>query len=290
MPTPLPPFDFDLLRSFVAVVDTGGFTRAAGRLGRTQSTVSLQIKRLEDAVGHRVFIRDRREPQLTAQGEVLLAYARRILRIADEARVRLTEPDVGGVVRLGTPEDFATVHLPGVLSRFARSHPQVSLEAHCDFTANLLDGFAKGQFDLVLCKRDPQTAADGQSVWREPLVWVGAEHADLSAEAAVPLVLAPNPDIHRRRAIKALDDAGRPWRVVYTSPSLSGIQAAVRAGLGVTVLPKEMVSPGLAILGPDHALPTLEDTEIILLKATSPLSKAVDMLAEHIVRSLETGT
>lgn len=289
MSSPLPPFDFDLLRSFVTVVDTGGFTRAASRLSRTQSTISLQIKRLEDAIGHRLLVRDRREPHLTAQGEVLLTYARRLLQTADEARVRLTEPDISGVVRLGTPEDFATVHLPGVLSRFARSHPQVALEAHCDYTPSLLDGFSKGQFDLVLCKRDPQTANDGQSVWREPLIWVGADQCEPSADGPVPLVLAPNPEIHRRRAISALEHAGRPWRVVYTSPSLSGIQAAVRAGLGVTVLPKDMISPGLSILGPDHGLPVLEDTEIILLKAPGPLSRAVDLLAAHMVRSLQAG-
>lgn len=289
MPTPLPPFDFDLLRSFVAVVDNGGFTRAAARLGRTQSTVSLQIKRLEDAIGHRVFVRDRREPRLTAEGELLLTYARRLLAIADEARVRLLEPDVAGVVRLGTPEDFASLHLPDVLSRFTRAHPQVTLEAQCDFTANLLDGFGKGLYDLVLVKRDPQGPLDGQSVWREPLVWVGAERLQLDAGDPVPLVVHPTPDIHRRRAIASLDAAGRAWRVVYTSPSLAGIQAAVRAGLGVTVLPKEMVATGLSVVSAEAALPGLEDTEILLLKAAGPLSKAAEMLAEHIVRSLEAG-
>lgn len=292
MPTPLPPFDFDLLRSFVAVVDQGGFTRAAVRLGRTQSAVSLQIKRLEDALGQQVIVRDRREIHLTTEGEILLPYARRLLETADEARVRLLEPDVGGVVRLGTPEDFATLHLPDVLSRFARAHPQVSLEVNCDFTANLLDGFGKGLYDLVLCKREPQMnapgrgAGEGPSVWREPLVWAGSERLSLAPDAAVPLVLAPNPDIYRRRAVSALDAAGRHWRTVYTSPSLAGIQAAVRAGLGVTILPKEMVLPGLIMLGAEEGLPDLADTEIVLLRAPGTTGKAVGLLAEHITRSL----
>lgn len=288
MPSPLPPFDFDLLRSFVTIVDSGGFTRAATRLGRTQSTISLQIKRLEDGLGRRVFIRDRREPELTAEGEVLLTYARRLLQIADEARVTLLEPDVGGTVRLGTPEDFATLHLAEVLARFARSHPQVTLDVHCDFTANLLEGFSKGQHDLVLVKREPQGPGGGVSVWREPLVWAASERLSLHDGAPVPLVLAPNPDIYRRRAIAALDKAGRTWRIVYTSPSFAGIQAAVRGGLGVTVLPKEMVTAGLTIVGPDWGFPDLADTEIVLLHAPGKLPKAAEMLAEDIVRALGT--
>lgn len=296
MPTPLPPFDFDLLRSFVAVVDHGGFTRAAARLGRTQSTVSLQIKRLEDALNQQVFVRDRRGIYLTTEGEILLTYARRLLKTADEARVRLLEPDVGGVVRLGTPEDFATLHLPDVLSRFSRAHPQVNLEVNCDFTDNLLDGFGKGQYDLVLCKREPQGggggggggfgSAEAASVWREPLVWAGSDRLSLPPDAEVPLVLAPNPDIYRRRALTALEAVRRRWRTVYTSPSLAGIQAAVSAGLGVTILPKEMVRPGLMMLGAEQGLPDLEDTEIVLLHAAGTATKATDLLAEHITRSL----
>ncbi len=287
MPTPLPPFDLDLLRAFVAVVDHGGFTRASAGLGRTQSTVSLQIKRLEDGLGKRLFGPDRRGLDLTADGEILLTYARRMLALADEARVRLTETDVGGVVRLGTPEDFATLHLPDVLSRFARAHPQVGLEVNCDFTVNLLDGFSKGQYDLVLCKREPQGEAGGIKVWREPLVWAGAQRLRLAPGQPLPLVLAPNPDIYRRRAIAALEAAGQPWRIVYTSPSLAGVQAAVRAGLGVTVLPKEMVAGGMLILDAAGGFPELADTEIALYRAPGTLSKAADMLADHIIRSLE---
>lgn len=287
MPTPLPPFDLDQLRSFVAIADTGGFTRAAGRLGRTQSTVSLQIKKLEETLGHRLFVRDRRDCELTAEGEVLLGYARRLLALADEARVRLLEPDIGGSVRLGTPEDFATRHLSEVLSRFARAHPQVTLEVNCDFTANLLDAFGRGLYDLILCKREAQGPGGGRAVWREPLVWARSERLRLDPSAAVPLVLAPNPDIYRRRAVAALESAGRPWRVVYTSPSLAGIEAAVRAGLGVTVLPRQMLGTGLATVGAEHGLPGLPDTEIVLLEAAGrPASRAAAMLATDIVRAL----
>ena len=287
MSSPSLPFDLDLLRTFVTIVDCGGFTRAAERLGRTQSTISLQVKRLEDGLGRRVFERGGRGFVLTPEGEILLAASRRILQMVNETCTRLMEPDVGGTVRLGTPEDFATMHLPDVLWRFARAHPQVSLQVNCDFTANLLDGFSRGEYDLILCKREPQGTSGGTRVWREPLVRTASERLIVDMAAPIPLVLAPYPDIYRKRALEALDACGRAWRIIYTSPSLAGVQAAVRAGLGITILPKEMVSAGFRILGAEHDLPDLADTEIALYRAPGTLSKAVSLLAEHIVRSLE---
>jgi DNA-binding transcriptional LysR family regulator len=289
MPTPLPPFDLDLLRTFMAIVDSGGFTRAAERVGRTQPTVSLQIKKLEDGLGRRVFEREPgRDLQLTPDGEILLTYARQMLRLADEARSRLMEPDIAGTVRLGTPEDFASTHLPDVLARFARAHPRVALDVNCDFTVNLLDAFSKGQYDLVLFKREPQGPGGGIGVWRELLVWTASSRLVLSPDEALPLVLAPVPDVYRKRALATLDAMKRPWRIVYTSPSLNGLQAAVQAGLGVTVLPKEMVPPGFVLLGSEHGLPPLPDTEIVLYRAPGALPRAAELLAEHIVHSLES--
>ena len=289
MPLPLPPFDLDLLRTFVAVADNGSFTRAAERLGRTQSTVSLQVKRLEDGVGCRLLGRDagRAGLHLTPEGEVLLTYARPLLSLANEARSRLMEQDATGSVRLGTPEDFATAHLPDVLGRFARTHPRVSLEVSCDFTVNLLDGFSKGRYDLVLFKREPQGSGGGVRVWREVLVWAAAPRLLLDPGAPLPLVLAPAPDVYRKRALAGLSALGRPWRVVYACPSLGGLLAAVRAGLGVTVMPREMVPPGLQLLGPESGLPALPDTEIVLSLAPGPLPRAAELLAGHIVQSLE---
>lgn len=293
-----PPFELSLLRTFVAIVDNGGFTSAAGRVGRTQSAVSLQVRRLEEGLGCRVFERGGRTggPQLTPDGEVLLAYARRILHLCDEARSRLVEPDARGTVRLGTPEDFATVHLPDVLARFARAHPRVGLEVTCDFTVNLLDGFSKGLYDLVLFKREPQGGPSGRAsmpegvgVWREVLVWAASPRLVLEAREDLPLVLAPAPDVYRRRALAALDAAHRPWRVVYTSPSLAGLQAAVRAGLGVTVLPRGMLPHGaVALSEAEHRLPALPDTQIVLYRAPGVLARPVELLAEHIMQSLGT--
>ena len=288
--TPLPPFEFDLLRTFVAVVDNAGFTRAAERVGRTQSTVSLQIKKLEEELGRRVFERDGRELKLTPDGEILLTYARQLLHIADEARSRILEPDVEGTVRLGTPEDFATVYLPDILARFARAHPRVALDVNCNFSFNLLEGFSKGEYDLVLIKREPQGPAGGVAVWRDVLVWVGGPKLVLAPHEPVPLALAPAPDLYRKRALAGLEAAGRKWRIVYTSPSSEGLQAAVRAGLAVTVLSRDMVPDGLILLGAEHRLPILPDTEIALYQAPGILSRAAQLLAEHITHSLEVAS
>ncbi len=276
-------FDIDLLRTLATIAETGSFTRAAERLGRTQSTISLQIKRLEDGVGCRLLDRTDRAVAPTVEGEVLLGYARRILALNDEARDRLADPEVAGAVRLGTPEDFATIHLPGALARFAEAHPRVLLEVRCDYTLNLMEAFRRGEFDLVLVKREPMGTQGGAVVWREPLVWVMGPKPP-PEEGPLPLVLSPPPDVYRRRALDALDRAGRPWRVVYSSTSLAGTQAAVAAGLGVTVLPKDMVPDGFSVI--EGPLPRLEDTEMALLMAETPAPVA-QRLAEHIALSLE---
>lgn len=277
--------DLDLVRSFIAIAEAGGFTRASERLLRTQSTLSLQIKRLEGRLGRRLIDRTPRSLRLTPEGEAFLPDARQLLALHDSVLARMAEPQMQGVVRLGTPEDFATAHLPDVLARFAAAYPKVALEVTCDLTLNLLGRFRGGEFDLVLVKREPSTGQAGIRVWREPLVWVARNPDDAAASLPLPLVVSPTPCVYRKRATEALERAAIGWRIAYTCGSLAGAVAAVRAGLGVTVLPKEMVPAGLAIV--DHApLPELADTEIALIGAQTT-SPPVRRLAEHIVRSLE---
>lgn len=278
--------DIDLLRAFVAVVELGGFTRAADMLLRRQSTLSLQIKRLEDGLGRRLLDRTSRRVQLTAEGESLLGHARQMLELNDRLVARLNEPALEGTVRLGTPEDFATTHLPQVLSRFAQAYPGVQLEVTCDLTLTLIGRFRRGDFDLVLVKREPERSDRGVRVWREPLVWVAAERLALPSNGPLPLVVSPPPCVYRKRATDALNTARRPWRVAYSCASLAGQHAAVKAGLGVTVLPKDMVPPGLSAIERRKDLPDLHDTEIALLSARR-LSAPARRLHEHIVRSLE---
>lgn len=279
--------DADLLRTFVTVVESGGFSRAAERLLRGQSAISLQIKRLEEQLGVQLLERNPRHMALTSEGELIIDYARRILSLNDELVARVGEPALSGLVRLGAPEDFATSHLPNVLSRFARSHPQVALEVTCELTLELLDRFKSGGLDMALVKREPHAGTSGIRVWREPLVWIAADRNVIRPDEPLPLAVSPRPCVYRKRTTEALDKIGRTWRVAYTCASLAGTHAAVRAGLGLTVLPKEMAPPDLTILNDeDLGLPTLEDTEMALVEAKT-LSPAAVRLREYIIRELE---
>jgi len=279
------PFDLDsiALKSFIAIAETGTFSSAAETVGRTQSAVSLQIKKLEESLGCLLFERTNRSVALTEQGEIFLGYAKRIIDLQWEVHSRLKEPDIEGEIRLGTPEDFATHYLPEVLATFRKHHPRVQLNVSCDLTLNLIKGFDRNEFDIILVKRDPKTSKEGLKVWREPLVWAAAEHYE--PNTTLSLVLSPQPCIYRARALAALDKAKRPWRIVYTSPSLAGTLAAVRAGLGITVLPANMLPEDIRSMR-TKTLPRLADAEIALLKR-SELTRAGEMLAKHIVDSLE---
>ncbi|MCA0202063.1 MAG: LysR family transcriptional regulator [Proteobacteria bacterium] len=278
--------ELGLLRTFVTVVDAGSFSVAATRLLRGQPAISLQVKRLEDQLGKTLLQRSPRQISLTPDGETLLQYARRMLSLNDEAIDQMKEPEVSGVVRLGAPEDFATSHLPKVLGAFARSHPRVTIEMTCELTLQVLSRFRKGGLDLALVKRERSSSVKGTSVWREPLVWVAAD-SSVALSGPVPLVVSPSPCLYRKRATDTLSRAGRKWRIAYTCASLAGAHAAVRAGLGVAVLPKEMVPQDLLILDAERSsLPQLADTEMALLHP-SKLTAAAAKLKEHIIRELE---
>lgn len=276
--------DLDLLRTFVAVVETRSFTRAAEQRGLTQPAVSLQMRRLEDQLQTSLVDRGGRAVGLTTEGAGLLPQARQLLRLNDEIMATLGEGEPEGEVRFGAPEDIATMHLPGILGTFARSHPRIRLSVTCDYTANLLDQMSRGMLDVALVKREAGGADLGFRVWGEPLVWVGldASVADLSP---LPLIIAPAPDIYRKRALEALQAAGIAFRSSFTSPSLAGQMAALRAGLGAGVLPAAMAPRDLAVL---DVLPKLEDSEIALVSARGAGGPAA-LLAQEVLRSLEHG-
>lgn len=284
MPKKLVNLDIDLLRTFVVIATEGNFTRAAERLMRQQSTVSLQLKRLEETLGHRLIDRTPRSVELTAEGEAVLAHAQRMLDLNDEVVAMTHEPQMHGLVRLGTPEHFATHHLPDILARFIQAYPTVELEVTCDLTLNLLRDFRRNKFEIILIKRERASGTDGIRVWREPLVWVTGPHDYVGSAAPLPLVVSPEPCVYRKRATEALTRARRAWRIAYTCGSLAGAIAAVRAGLGVGVLPKHMVPHGLHVVdgGP---LPDLKDTEVAMLSATK-LSAPAAKLKDHILRCL----
>ena len=289
MPTSRPRLvnlDLDLLRAFMAVSDAKSFTRAGTRLGRTQSAVSLQIQRLEQQVGGALFARDARNVVLTAAGEALVIPARDMLRLNDEIIGQVLNRELEGEVRFGAPEDFATTHLPGVLGDYARAYPHVALSVVCDLTLSLVERIQKGDLDLALIKREPLGPAIGVPVWREPLIWVGAGKDVLQAGQPVPLVLAPAPCVYRKRATGALDHVRRPWRAAYTSPSLTGQLAALRAGLGVTALPRGMTPADMIELSEQDGFPLLADAEIALIRGARNLPVAAERLSAFILACL----
>lgn len=279
--------DLDLLRTFAVIAAEQNISRAAERLFRNQSTISLQLKRLEDLIGRRLCERTPRRVRLTHDGDVLLAYANRMLQINDEALTRIIEPKLEGKVRLGAPEDFATTHLPSILGEFARTHPLVALEVTCDLTMNLMQRFRNEELDLALLKREPTVRLAGIRVWREPLVWVACDGFVVNARETIPLVVSPEPCVYRKRATQALKVAKRTFRIAYTCGSLAGNLAAVKSGLGISVLPKEMIPHDLHALNSRH-LPDLRDTEIALIPSRH-LTKPAARLCDHIVAALEKG-
>jgi DNA-binding transcriptional LysR family regulator len=275
--------DLDLLRSFVSVVDAGGFTRAGERVHRTQSTVSQQIRRLEESLGRPLLHRNGKHATPTEEGERLLSYARRILALAEEARDVVARPTGDGVVRLGIPEDFAANRLTKVLSKFARSRPGLRLDVRCDLSVKLHSDLERGELDLALMKRDAG-GSGAIAIWPEHLHWVTSRNHPIEAsDGSVPLAVFPQGCLYRNRAIHALEAAGRGWHIAYTSPNFAGIQAAVSAGLGVSILPAPAILADHRVLGPKDRFPAISNTELALVVApdASPATRRLaELLAE----------
>jgi DNA-binding transcriptional LysR family regulator len=285
--------DTALLRTFATLAETQSFSRTAARIGRSQSAVSGQIKKLEDLFGRSLLARDTRNVSLTPDGEKLLVHARQMIAAADAMLARFAVREVAGEVRFGSPEDFASAYLPDILAAFAKSHENVLLHVSCDLTLKLIAQFEAGEQDLVIVKQDPKSVHPGaKPLWREELVWIGPPpNGDDGFEnlpemiaarpRPLPLVLSPAPCVYRSRATHALDAAHIAWTSVYQSPSHAGCAAAVRAGLGFTVMPRAMAPAGLAVLGSGQGWPALPEAEICLLGQTR-LTPAAQALADFI--------
>jgi DNA-binding transcriptional LysR family regulator len=274
--------DIGLLRSFVSVVDAGGFTRAGERVHRTQSTVSQQIKRLEDMLGRPLLQRNGKQATLTEEGERLLTYARRILALEQEARDVVSRPVSDGIVRLGLPEDFAAYRLTEVLSDFARSRPTLRLDVRCGLSVQLQAALARGELDIAMYKRNAGQS-DGVASWPERLQWVTSRKhpVDMSRDP-LPIAVAEQGCLYRDRLIHAIEAAGRRWHIAYTSPNLPGIQAAASVGLGVAILPDVAILPEHKIIDAD-GFPPITSTEIAIIVAdnASPAARGLaDVLAD----------
>jgi len=274
-----PSIDTELLRTFVAIADQGGFTRAGEVVNRTQSAVSMQMKRLEEDVLQRaLFQRDGRTVSLTAEGQVLLGYARRILKLHSEVFNTLREPHMVGVVKIGTPDDYVMRFLPGILSRFAQAYPLIQVEVHCESSASLLQ---RKDLDLSIVTRQPGTEI-GQILRQERFVWAEALGFSPHENSPLPLAMFNTDCFCREWACNALDSAQRDFRVAYTSASLSAIMAVVSAGLAVTAQLESLITPDLRILGEAEGLPQLPSASIVLLRNPQSVSPITECLAEYI--------
>ncbi|WP_027852422.1 LysR substrate-binding domain-containing protein [Marinobacterium litorale] len=252
----------DLLRTFVTVQELGGFTQAGELLGRSQPAISLQVKRLEELVNIPLFTRGN-GLKLTEEGQQLFGYARKILELNDTAISRLVTPTVSGSVRLGIPNDFEVSFLPLMLSKFSNTHPGVTLDVTSELSINLRSGFRRGNYDLVMSMdENPSDEILARDAIVEPLSWVSGPGFQLDSEEPVPLVLYPEGCVYRRHITQALNNAGIPWRIMYCTSSLLGIQTAIEAGLGITALASNTVPTGLGSHRKFQFLPSLGEVTI----------------------------
>lgn len=272
--------DQDLLRSFVAVADTRSFTRAGDVVGRSQSAVSMQIRRLEERLGRRLFRRSTAEVTLTPAGEALLGYARRMLHLADEAVDRLRGDGLAGRVRLGVMEDYGTLLLPALLGRFAEAYPGVQIDMEIGLTASMPDHLGS-RYDLVIAMHAAGSGS-GRLLRRDRAVWIAGDRLTEDVRP-LPLAVAPEGCLFRRQAGLALDAAGIPWRAAFVTGSHVAAASLVREGLAVMVVKAGLVPPGLRMVG--DGLPALPAIEI-RLHQTMSAPPAVTALADCLVRAL----
>lgn len=281
------PLDLVLLKTFVQVVDSKGFTAASEQLNLAQSTVSVHIKRLENIVGYPLLEKRQHDPKPTVVGERVLLYARRLLQLNTLAWQDIYEERIKGIVRLGIPDDYL-VYLPKVLGEFERKFPDVELQVYCGLSVELLEMINTQQLDVAVTTRQPNTPG-GEVLSKERTVWAGALTYDIADRSPLPLAISRDPQcVFRKRAIEALNAADIAWRIAYTSTSLSGLTAAVTAGLAVTILTPSMITPNVRILGEEDGLPELPFTEIALhLQAENTLNEATKRLANAIRRAIK---
>lgn len=277
-----PRLDLDLLRTFVAAVDTLSFARAAQAVHRSPAAVSMQIRRLEETLGARLFERDTRNVRPTAEAETLLGYARRMIRLHDEAIEAVRRPDVTGRVVIAAPDDYAQSLLPGPLRRFGALFPKVQVEVVCAQTTILLPALDAGTVDLAFVSRT--RGVSGDLIRVEPMVWVAAPGSDIHRRSPLPVALYEPHSPARVRAVDALEAGSVAYRAAHSSPSLLGLLAMVEADLAVAALARCSAPTSVAILDQRHGLPPIADLEVVLVRSAGSNRPACDALAE-IIRS-----
>ena len=289
LPTSLDP---DLLRTFTYIAEESSFTRAAQRVGRTQSAVSMQVQQLEGLLGERLLSRGKGgSVHLTPHGEFLLHRAREMLALNDEIWTSFRAPTVHGTVRLGTPDDYALRYLPQILKRFAESHPAVQVDVLCLPSSDLVARLRAGELDLTLCSEGHGAAGwPAVPLWRGPLHWITSlSHAPHRLDP-LPVALAADHCTWAEAAVRALEGAGRRYRMAYRSATQVGTHAPVLAGLAVTVSTISWLPDGLRPLRPEEGLPALPDFGIMLMQNPDARQPVTDALASYIAETFRTET
>jgi DNA-binding transcriptional LysR family regulator len=281
--------DISLLRTFVAIVDTGSLTSAGKKVGRTQPAITHQMKRLEAAVGRTLFGENRRQLGLTPDGEVLLEFARTILRLNDEAIGRFSAPGIAGHVTLGTPDLYAAYLLPEVLDNFSRAHPNVEIHLRCTRSVHLHAALDREEIDIALMTNQPEFR-NGELIRHEPAVWVASPIGTQELRRPLPLAVLPQGSVYRQVAIDALNGAGLPWTIRSICDSFAGLQAAVNAGIAVSVFPRCTITPNVRALSKSDGLPELSPIELVLHRKEKGVSDAAEQLARYIARELGNGS
>ena len=280
--------DLGLLRTFATLADEGTVTAAADRLAYTQSAVSMQLRRLEQSLDTRLVRKEGRRLALTGDGRRLLGYARRLLALNDEAWTDMRAKPVTGLVRLGIPDDYASL-LPPTLSYFGQLYPSVELEVHCALSVELVRQVRRGVLDLAVVTRQ-RNSPGGEVLRREPLVWAASRMQEPQLADPLPLALfSAGADVFRELALGALETAGRSWRIAYTSQSLTGVRPAVDAGLAIAVVARSMLTPELRPLDESSGLPLLPAVEIALHRPPGRPSEPARQLAGLIQDQMGDG-
>jgi DNA-binding transcriptional LysR family regulator len=286
MASPGGDLDIDLLRAFLFVQQTGGFSQAAALLNRTQPAISLQIKRLESRVGSPILERSRNGTvSLTATGITLAEYAHQILAMHDEALSRLAAPSIRSRVRIGILEELGHSRLPLVLRAFSQAFPNTSPQVHVGLSNQLVNDLMLGRLDIAVVAGEPGFL-QGVPLWSEPLVWVGSSAVPMPLKPPLPLVLLPDPCFYRRAAAEALAGAGMPWTQACLSTTMAGVRATVIAGLGIAIMGQSEVTEGLRNIGTDLTLPQLPPAAIMIYYRSNDLDEAAQALSRHVRRSI----
>lgn len=275
----------DWLKCFVAVVDAGSLSGAAPEVHRSQSAVSMQLKKLEDALGCQLLIRGPRQHQLTVDGQKLLGYARRLLDLHAETKAAFLGEELTGLIRLGVPDDYAAKYLTPALKRFAQHYGAVEIELNCEQSTSLIPRIERDDLDLALVSREHPR--QGTLLFHEPMVWVGSTQFQMWRREPLPIAVYEDTSLAKRSAINSLALQGRRYKVVYNSSSLAGQIAAVESGLAVAVLTQCSVPEHLEVLGSEHGLGPLEPMEVSVYRSrASHGSAAVDSLHDLLIKTL----